>query len=145
SEGGHWPAQAAAAHEFRRAGRVLVWPRSTMAFAQHPTRMAYVVRHQRLGHVLNLDFPPFEIIEESERAPAVVTDRPRVIALAGQYDLELGDQVFIGFQHHRLLCWSNDCRGRREIMRSKVRTKSAEFLDILASNRHSFTLPPTRD
>src|SRR5215469_6468678 len=72
-----------------------------MEFAERPTRMAYVCRYQGLGHVLNLDFPPFEIIEESARAPAVVTDRPRVIALAGQHGLERGDQLFIGFQHHR--------------------------------------------
>ena len=50
-----------------------------MEFAERPTRMAYICRYQGLGHVLNLDFPPFEIIEESARAPAVVTDRPRVI------------------------------------------------------------------
>src|SRR5215471_12831931 len=116
-----------------------------MEFAERPTRMAYICRYQGLGHVLNLDFPPFEIIEESARAPAVVTDRPRVIALAGQHGLERGDQFFIGFQHHRPLCWSKDHRGCRKIMRSKARTEFAEFLDVHAPSRRSFTLSPPRD
>src|ERR1700746_866040 len=116
-----------------------------MEFAERPTRMAYICRYQGLGHVLNLDFPPFEIIEESARAPAVVTDRPRVIALAGQHGLERGDQFFIGFQHHRPLCWSKDHKGRRKIMRSKARTEFAEFLDVHAPSRRSFPLSPPRD
>ncbi|WP_352995585.1 transposase [Mesorhizobium sp. M0904] len=48
------------------------------------------------------------------------------------------------FQHHRLLCWSKDRKGRREIIRSKDRAESAEFLDIHAPSGYSFITATSR-
>ena len=67
-----------------------------MALAEGPDRMAQILRYLRFGHVRDRDVPPRKIIEEPTRIGAIVPDHHRTVLLAGQHDIEFGDQFATG-------------------------------------------------